>query len=312
MKRFAVLVGVVLVAASLLAEDAQAARLGGGKSVGRQSQNVTRREATPPQAPQGAGATQAQPSQAQPGAAAKGPTAQPQPQRNRWLGPLAGLAAGLGLAALASHFGFGEELASMMLVLLLVAGVVIVVRMVMARRAQPRPAFQSGYPQTGVGAEATVSYSPPPQQAPDAGYADTPVVRPSGAAPGPTWRIPADFDVEAFVRNAKLQFVRLQEAFDGARLEELREFTTPEMFDELKRQIDERGAAPNRTDVVKLEAEMLGVESGTIDHVASVRFRGLLRESEAAPAQDFDEVWNLTKPVSGQGGWVLAGIQQLQ
>jgi len=84
------------------------------------------------------------------------------------------------------------------------------------------------------------------------------------------------------------------------------------MFAELKAQIAERRGAANRTDVVRLDAELLGIESGVREHVASVRFRGLLRESDGAPAEDFDEVWNLTKPVDGSGGWLLAGIQQLQ
>jgi len=63
--------------------------------------------------------------------------------------------------------------------------------------------------------------------------------------------------------------------------------------------------------VVSVDAQLLGIESTDAEHVASVRFRGLIRESDGAPAQDFDEVWNLTKPVAGSSGWVLGGIQQL-
>ena len=106
-----------------------------------------------------------------------------------------------------------------------------------------------------------------------------------------------------------MQFVRLQAVYDSANLADLREFTTPQMFAELKLEIDERGASPNQTDVVTLDAELLGVRSEAGEHLAAVRFTGMIRESADAVAEAFDEVWTLSKPVSG-GGWVLAGIQQ--
>ena len=314
MKRISAVLGVALVVAALITDAAWAARLGGGRSVGRQSSHVTQREAAPaPSAPQAAPGVPAQ-AQPQRAAPAQGPLAQPQaqPQRSRWLAPLAGLAAGLGLAALASHFGVGEQLASFMLVALLVFAALALVRFVMARRAPARPAYQASYGHTGVGAEATVGY-PPPGSYPPAEASSRPAAAPPPAAPASSaWRVPADFDADGFVRNAKLQFARLQASFDTADLSALEEFTTPEMFAELKAQIAERRGAANRTDVVRLDAELLGIESGVREHVASVRFRGLLRESDGAPAEDFDEVWNLTKPVDGSGGWLLAGIQQLQ
>jgi len=229
------------------------------------------------------------------------------------MAPLAGLAAGLGLAALANYLGFGEGLASLMLVLLLAFAAIFVVRLILSRRAPVRPALQTGYATSGVGTEATVRYTPLPAEEARPGAAmPSPVVQPSDAASSSSqWQVPAGFDVEGFVRNAKVQFVRLQAAFDAGDLNDLREFTAPEMFAELKMQIDERKGTENRTDVVKLDAELLGIESGAADHLASVRFSGLIRESETAPAQPFDEVWNLTKPADGGGGWVLAGIQQL-
>ena len=296
---------VALTSLALVAGEAGAARLGGGKSVGRQSDSVSQRQAMPQQPSQAA-------QQAQPAAGRQTPAAQPQqPGRSRWLAPLAGLAAGLGLAALASHFGFGEELASMMMMALLAFAVLVVVRMVMARRSQRGASLQPAYANAGVGSEAGVRYAPLPDQAP-AGSAAAPVVGPApGAAPELASRIPEGFDVEGFVRNGKVQFIRLQAAFDAANLDDLREFTTPEMFAELRMQITERGQAANRTDVVRLDGELLGIESSDSGHLASMRFHGLIRETEGAAAQPFDEVWNLEKPVSGQTGWMLAGIQQL-
>jgi predicted lipid-binding transport protein (Tim44 family) len=113
------------------------------------------------------------------------------------------------------------------------------------------------------------------------------------------------------VRTGKVQFVRLQAAFDAGDLNDLREFTTPEMYAELKLEVDERKGASNRTDVVTLDAHLLGIETTSVEHIASLRFTGMIREEANGEARPFDEVWNLVKPASGQGGWVLAGIQQL-
>jgi predicted lipid-binding transport protein (Tim44 family) len=125
------------------------------------------------------------------------------------------------------------------------------------------------------------------------------------------WGVPADFDTPAFLRHAKTYFIRLQAAWDKADTNDIREFTTPEMFAELRMQIQERGASPNHTDVVTLDAQLLGIENSGAEHLASVKFSGMIREADNAPAEPFAEVWNLTKPASGQGGWTLAGIQQL-
>ena len=103
---------------------------------------------------------------------------------------------------------------------------------------------------------------------------------------------------------------RMQAAWDRADVNDIREFTTPEMFGELKMQLTERGASPNHTDVVSIDAELLGVETNTIEHVASVRFHGMIREAEHAPAEPFSEIWVLTKPLAGSQGWLLAGLQQ--
>lgn len=298
-------IGVAVVAAiAIAAPEAEARRMGGGKSIGQQSSNVTQRSATPQQpaaAPQAA-------SRPTPGAA-------PASTGNRWLGPIAGIAAGLGLAALASHLGFGEELASFMLIALLAVAALAVFRMLASRRTTgaPQAAYQgAGYSPANLGQEATVRYSPLPQAGAGADLRQpVPSVAPAAAAGSGTWAIPADLDVEAFVRTGKVQFVRLQAAFDAGDLNDLREFTTPEMYAELKLEVDERKGASNRTDVVTLDAHLLGIETTSVEHIASLRFTGMIREEANGEARPFDEVWNLVKPASGQGGWVLAGIQQL-
>lgn len=125
-----------------------------------------------------------------------------------------------------------------------------------------------------------------------------------------TQPVPEGFDVQGFLRHAKTNFIRMQAAWDRADVNDIRDFTTPEMFAELKMQLGERGQSQNHTDVVSIEADLLGVETTADDHIASVRFHGMIREAEHAPAEAFNEIWVLTKPVSGNQGWLLAGLQQ--
>ena len=122
---------------------------------------------------------------------------------------------------------------------------------------------------------------------------------------------PPGFDVDAFAREAKLNFIRLQAAFDAGNLDDMREFLAPEMFAEVQLQLQERGTAPQQTDVVQLNAALLEVVTEGNRHIASVRFNGLIREEKDAAPSNFDEVWNLVKPVDGSRGWLVAGIQQL-
>jgi predicted lipid-binding transport protein (Tim44 family) len=270
--------------------DAEARRLGGGGSIGMQrNTTVMPKQAAP--APAAPAATPGKPA-ATPQAPA------PQSGMSRWMGPLAGIAAGLGLAALFSHLGIGEGMGSLLMILALVAGAVLLFRL-LARRSQP----QNGMRYAGAGADAAAPARFEPVNAMGGGAA------PEAAAPG---NVPAGFDVDGFLRNAKLNFVRLQAANDAGNLEDIRQFTTPEIYAETKLQLDERGKEPQHTDVVQLHAQLLDVTSEDKRHVASVRFYGLIREEANASPQSFDEVWHMSKPVDGSSGWVVAGIQQVQ
>lgn len=300
MKMFSMMVAAVLaLGIGLGTGDAEAKRLGGAKSSGMQRQMDAPKPATPPTA---APATAAPASVAAPAAAAQA-AAKPRPS---WMGPVAGLAAGLGLAALASHFGFGEELASMLMIGLLVMAVVVVVGMIMRKRAmaqQPALASAGGMryqAQEPVAANRGYDVSMP------ASGASSGNVSSSGA------NIPADFDVEGFVRNAKVHFIRLQAANDAGNLDDIREFTTPEMFAELKMNFSERGDTAQETDVLSVEADVIDVIEEATRYIVSVRFTGQIREEKSGPVQSFDEVWHLVKPRDGKAGWRLAGIQQLQ
>ncbi|KXB29749.1 preprotein translocase subunit Tim44 [Dechloromonas denitrificans] len=297
MKSFALMAAALVLGFTLTTGDAEAARrLGGGSSSGMQRQAVTPNKAT-----------NAAPTQQQAAAPAAAPQAQP---KRSWMGPLAGLAAGLGLAALASHFGFGEGLANMMMIGLLVMAVVMVIGFVMRKKAGATQAGTNhGMQYAGAGANYDNRAPVQPDFTPAGGSA---AAAPLAANTGNSGHIPADFDVDGFVRNAKVNFIRLQAANDAGNLDDIREFTAPEMFAEIKLAMGERGTEKQETDVVQLNAEVLDVAEESSRYIVSVRFHGLIREEKAASAEAFDEIWHMTKPRNGSGGWVLAGIQQVQ
>jgi predicted lipid-binding transport protein (Tim44 family) len=132
-----------------------------------------------------------------------------------------------------------------------------------------------------------------------------------GANSASTSRIPADFDTAGFERNAKVNFIRLQAANDAGDLDDIRQFTTPEMFAELKMELADRGAVTQKTDVVSINANVIEVDEDADRYLVSVRFTGVIRDDSNEPDEAFDEVWHLMKSRQGNSGWVLSGIQQM-
>ncbi|AMG37442.1 Tim44 domain-containing protein [Achromobacter xylosoxidans] len=310
--------GAALVTASF---DAEARRAGGGSSVGRQSSNVTqqRQATTPPAAANNTAGATAAPAAA--GAATAGAAgAAAKSGASRWLGPIAGIAAGLGIAALLSSMGlsgaFAEFLSSALLIAVVVFGVMFIIRRL--RGAAPRPATQgafggannaSGEPQQQPMWRETLKPAAPAAAPIAAAVAAAPVAATPKAGDDNNWFVPGDFDTPNFLKQAKDQFVRIQAVWDSGSTDRLRDYLTDDLITELKPQLAERGAAPNKTEVVLLNAELLGIETVSDGHLASVRFSGMLREAPGAEAFRFEEVWNLFKPANG--GWLLAGIQQI-
>ncbi len=257
----------------LSAPDAEAKRLGGSKSFGMQRSAPAKQDAAPT------------PQRQQQGTASPTGT----PQKRSWMGPIAGLAAGLGLAALFSHLGLGEEMANFLMLALLAMAAFMLFRFFMRRNA-PAPAMQ---------------YAGMSQNAP-AAFDTTPAAIGGSHT---THAFPPGFDAAAFAREAKLNFIRLQAAYDAGNLDDLRAFTSPEVFAEIRMQLAERGDDAQTTDVMTLDADVLEAVDEGNHHVVSVRFTGLVREAADHDAQPLDEVWHLTRPASGHGGWVIAGIQ---
>jgi predicted lipid-binding transport protein (Tim44 family) len=322
-KIFTAIFVVAMAFATMHAEAAK--RLGGGKSMGQQSSNVTQREAAKP-AP--AATPNAAPTAA-PAAAPAAPAAQPS-RFGGMGGMLGGLAAGLGLAWLAHSLGLGAEFGQFLMFGLLALVVMMVVGAIMRRRQQPEASNTSPYAFEGAG--APVNPSTLPQYNPknvgndssarpmDTQTNFTPAAGGSmiGSALGgnQSWGVPADFDTAGFVGAAKQNFMTLQQAWDRSDISALRSMMTDSMLAEIKTQLAEREATANgqvnHTDVVMLDAQLLGIEDVGSSYMASVEFSGLIREEPSAGPTPFREVWNMTKPKDGSLGWLVAGVQALQ
>lgn len=319
----------VLALGSLNAEAAR--RMGGGKSIGQQSNQVTKRDAAPqtPAAPaQNAAPTNAAKPAAAPAAAAP---------KKPWGAMLGGLAAGLGLAWLASSLGLGEAFGNILMALLIGVAVMAVIGMIMrARRGgAAQMGGNSGLAYQGAGASAEnpatfKQYSPQnvgndasarPWEGQNTRFDSSAAAQTSGSMIGAalggsqSWGIPAGFDVDGFVTAAKRNFVTLQDAWDRSDISALRAMMTDAMVVEIRNQLSEREAQfpgqPNKTEVVMLDAQLLGIEEQADAYLASVEFNGMIREDASSGPSPFREVWNMTKSKQG-GGWLVAGVQALQ
>jgi len=319
-KWFAAIIIGALAATFTLDAEAQR-RFGGARNLGRQQPQMQQRQATPPAqtpqqqaAPAQPGAQQAAPTKS-PAAGAPAAAARPaSPMR----GALMGLAAGLGIAALASWLGFGEALTMFLTILLIGLALMLAVGFVLRRMRGPQPAAATPGVNRGPGTYSHVGYetSPAPVERADV------FARAGGARPGSAMdqfargvashgasSIPAGFDTASFLAHAKDNFVRLQHSWDSSNLDEIADFTTNEMFIALTHELRARAGGQSRTEVVAIDAELLGIESNADEHVASVKFDGTLRID--GEIETVSEVWNLVKPANGSGGWLLAGIQQM-
>ena len=297
--------------------DADAKRLGGGKPAGMQRQ-APPANATPHQTP----AQNAAPAAANTPAAAPAAAATP-PKRN-WMGPLAGVAAGLGMAALFSHLGMGGAMAgamgSFLMIALLALVAFVAVRFVMSRMrggaagAGPQLAgagasggsagWQTAQPQMPAPLQRNALESVP--------VAAASLAAASAAVAAVPATLPGGMATSEFERLAKMVFIRLQAANDTANLDDLRKFTTPELFASLRLDLQDRGSAKQTTDVVQFDATVVEtVREGNQD-IVTVRYQGLIREEAEAGAQPFHELWHLVRPADGSADWAIAGISPVQ
>lgn len=277
MSKFFTLFFVALISFGLTAQDADAKRMGGGSSIGKQRSTTSQQTATPPK-----------PAQAPAAAPAGG---------NKWLGPLAGLAAGGLLASMFMGGGLGGlagGIGNILMILALVGGAFFIFRML--KKPQPQPVQYAGHTE-----RTTVT------DMPAFGGSAAPAAAMQASSTRPAW-----FEDEPFLREAKKQFIRLQDANDRGDINDIHEYVTPEMYAELSMQIKERNGKPNVTEVVTLNAEIADVVTEGDLAIASVRFTGMIREEANGPAEAFSEIWHIQKSQSQPNAtWFISGIQQV-
>ncbi|MFM8898895.1 MAG: Tim44 domain-containing protein [Burkholderiales bacterium] len=308
MKRIFLTLSLAVMSLSFLATSlpVEAKRLGGGNNSGM------KRQAPPPnQAPQATPNTPANPgaAAAAPGAAAAGTAAAA--GKRSWMGPIAGLAAGLGIAALMSHLGLGEAFGNFLMMALLAVAAIFLVRFLMRRfgnnaaqnSRNTAPAAPQGMQFAGIPMPRDNNTPGFGSGSANAGFTSTPAASVVNA-------LPTGFDAPAFERIAKLIFIRMQAANDAGNLDDLRQFATPEMFANFKLELQERQGAVQETDVVQLNAQVLEFVQEGDQQIVTVRFHGLIREVKDQPTTTFDEVWHLVKPVDDSRQWAIAGIAQ--
>lgn len=287
MKKLLTLMISLMAAMTLFMADVEAKRFGGGKSFGKQYRSFSRQKANPQQTTPGG--TQQGSALANQGRASGA---------SRWLGPLAGLAAG---GLLASLF-FGDAFEGLQIMdILLFAGLIfggLMLFKAMRSRATPRPAGAGPY-------GGAVPHAAPGAGMPEAGMAPAPAVA-GDDGEAPDW-----FDAAAFTDGAKTHFIRLQAAWDQGDFRDIRDYTTPEMFAQLQREWEHLGRESHYTEVMTLNAELLGTRREGDHLVASVHFTGMIREQQGGEATEVSEIWNVVHDWdSAAGDWLIAGIQQ--
>jgi len=262
MRKILSIICLVFITFGTLMQPVEAKRFGGGRSFGyqRSASSYSKPQSTqmPYQAPRSSG-------------------------MGKWLGPLAGLAAGGLLASLFMGKGLGSGILSWVLIL----GGGLILWSFIRNRLRPQAQFTQTSDNTF---NNNISQF-------------TPIQNTSANS------LPVGFDETAMLRDAKVQFMRLQAAYDAKNLDDLREFTTPEVYAEIQLQFQERGEAHNQTEVVKLDANLLDATTELQYTIASVSFSGLIRENPDEPAIPFQETWHFKK-LNSEMKWLVAGIQQ--
>ncbi|CAH1042289.1 Tim44 domain-containing protein [Halomonas sp. TD01] len=275
LRQFFVMLLVSVMGISAAVEYAEARRLGGGSSMGSVSRSADRPASTPAQ-------QQAQGTQQQGQAAAT--------RRGGIGGMVGGLLAGGLLAALFFGGAFDEL---RLMDLLLMAGIVALAIF----------AFRTIIRQRRPASATTGGYQREQQEAPaPAGFSATPGSLANGLQSTPAW-----FDKERFLGGAKEHFMTLQRAWDNNDLNQIQEYVTPELYNLLRKERAEQ-PANNRTDVIRLFAELGDINEYDDYAEATVIFHGLLEENGAQT--EFNETWHLTRTLRDQAPWYLQGIEQ--
>ena len=297
---------LVLLCCSLmltLSDDALAARLGGGSSFGSKPFM-----STPAPAPRPQPSFQSKPNPSQPQTQPATAASRPGGLFGGMGGLMGGLLAGTLLGSLFGGHGFSGG--GFMDILLFGLVIFIGLKLFAAFRGSQKPA------QAAAGAEGTQTAQPQAgMMREDTAANGWDALRGQGTAqaetPGPQIPMPPGFDADEFLRGAKMAYTRLQASWDKRDMNDITQFTT----EAVQKSVSEQMAAdpkPSTTEILLVNAQLLGVTNEGDEQYAQVFFDVLLRET---PAQETPsstrEVWHFVRPVTG-GNWKLDGIQQVE
>lgn len=299
-----------------VAQVAEAKRFGGGKSFGYNKQVAPKSYNKQSTAPKAAPASTA------PKAGAAG---RPASGASKWLGPLAGLAAGGLLAAMI--FGDGFEGLQIFDILLFALIAFVLFKLFTRRvRSNSQQAYQSAYAeqeyrQPEVKRSQANAFRQTQEQAPvntaNNGGSIFGADLEDGVGQGVSDHaqflneIPAWFDEAGFVEGAKSHFMALQKAWDNVDLSEIESYCTPELYAALEQELRGVPAGENKTVVDTLDAEIATMAVDGDYFVVSMRFTGFIQEDVAQGAHAFSEIWHIRRLANDEGNWQVAGIQQV-
>ncbi|MEQ7920864.1 Tim44 domain-containing protein [Xanthomonas sp. WHRI 1810A] len=282
MQRF-LSIALALVIGLTMSLDANAARFGGGKSMGSAPSHQARQTApsSPSAAPNAAGA---------PAAAAGG--------ASRWFGPLAGIAAGGLLASMFMGGGFQGMQFFDILIMAVIA--FLIFRFIAARRRKQQPQV------------APAGHAPFQREA----FEQKPVQNNSmfggsaAASARPVIQAPAWFNEERFLEAARSHFQSLQQHWDANEMDKIAEFVTPQMLQFLKKERADLGEGFQSTYIDNLTVQLDGVDDRAEKTIATLTFSGLSKTSRFDQGETFSESWNMERAPGDNQPWLVAGIRQ--
>lgn len=283
MQRF-LSIAMVICLALTFSFEAHAKRFGGGKSLGSAPSHQTRQAAP----------------QSQPAATA--PTAGRQPAAasgaSRWLGPLAGLAAG---GLLASMF-MGDGFEGLQIMDFLIFGLIafLIFRFLAARRARQQPQM----------ATAGAPYQREMPNADNAPAAGSNIFGGRLASAAPVINAPAWFNEQSFLAAGREHFMNLQQHWDANEMDKIAEFVTPQLLDFLKRERAEMGDGFQSTYIDDLQVQLDGVDDNAEKTIATLTFSGVSKTSRFDQGEPFSESWRLERAQGDNQPWLIAGIRQ--
>ena len=216
-------------------------------------------------------------------------------------------------------FGIVGRVRYILLLALVIFAGIFVLRMFLGRRQTSGAPLQYSGATASANGSGPSAFTPSAPSAPSwripstselAGQPTSPSATEAPAVGVTRNTLPQGFDAAAFAREAKRQYIQIQRSYDDADRAALSSVMTEDMATEMVRELDQRGLH-HPTEIVTLDAEVLDVSTEDDKYWISVRFTGQVKEDGETLPHSIDEVWNLTKPVKGGSGWLLAGISQV-